>query len=89
VSSVTILTHEQGASSYIAAAFDSTLEGKQFFDRHVACFETDILLANNGAYLEFCKPVPTKEECPWARGKENTDKLWTLSEKMIGETFGN
>lgn len=37
--------------------------------------------------MEFCKPVPTEEECPWARGKENVDKLWALSEELVGEKF--
>lgn len=43
--------------------------------------------AHNGAFMEFCKPVPTKEECPWARGKENADKMWALSEELVGEKF--
>jgi hypothetical protein len=30
VSSVPIVSHEQGAASYIAAAFDPALEGKLF-----------------------------------------------------------
>ncbi|PVH69721.1 NAD(P)-binding protein [Cadophora sp. DSE1049] len=52
----------------------------------VAGFDPE-LETHNGAFMEFCKPVPTKEECAWARGKENADKLWALSEKMVGEKF--
>ncbi|KAH6675043.1 short-chain dehydrogenase [Halenospora varia] len=69
LSQVNILTQDQGASSYIAAAFDPELE------------------VHNGTLVGFCKPEPIKEECPWARGKENTDKLWSLSEKLVGEKF--
>jgi hypothetical protein len=52
-----------------------------------AYHKTDAIIASNGAYLEYCKPIPTKEECPWARGKDNADKLWRLSEAMVGEKF--
>jgi hypothetical protein len=52
-----------------------------------ALHKTDTIIASNGAYLKYCKPVPTNEECPWARGKSNADKLWELSEAMVGERF--
>jgi hypothetical protein len=32
VSSVTILTHEQGTSTYVAAAFDPELEGNSYLE---------------------------------------------------------
>jgi len=66
---VKIITHDQGAASYIAGAFDPRLE------------------ASNGSYLAFCKPVSTKEMTEWAYGKEKADRLWALSEKLVGETF--
>jgi hypothetical protein len=49
--------------------------------------ETNVKTVNSGACLEYCKPVPTLPECPWTRGKENEDKLWILSERMVGEKF--
>ncbi len=49
--------------------------------------ETDLVTASNGAYLEFCKPVSPKDMSPWTDGKENIDKLWALSEKLVGEKF--
>lgn len=85
VSSVTILTREQGASTYIAAAFDPALEGK--VHRRLRGRKANPMIVSNGAYLEYCKPVPIKEECPWARGMGNVDKLWALSEDSIGEKF--
>ncbi len=51
-----------------------------------AAFDPE-LESNNGAFLEHCKPSKTKEECLWTAGKENADKLWALSEKLIGEEF--
>ncbi|KAH8660649.1 short chain dehydrogenase reductase [Tricladium varicosporioides] len=69
LSHVNILTQDQGASSYIAAAFDPELE------------------AHNGTLVGFCKPEPIKEECSWAQGKENRDRLWSLSEKLVEEKF--
>jgi hypothetical protein len=45
------------------------------------------MLASSGSYLGYCAPVPIKEECPWAKGKGNADKLWALSEKLVGEIF--
>jgi hypothetical protein len=49
--------------------------------------ETDQIIAKNGAYVEFCKPLPTNEMAAWAYGKENADKLWALSEELVGEKF--
>jgi hypothetical protein len=44
-------------------------------------------IVNNGAYLEFCKAVPVDDVKPWAKGKENIEKLWALSEELVGEKF--
>jgi len=85
VSSIEILSQDQGASTYIAAAFDPELESNYIFPLQSTYRETDMLPANNGAYLEYCKPALIKEE--WAKGADNVEKLWTLSEQMIGEKF--
>jgi len=45
------------------------------------------MLASSGSYLVYCAPIPIKEECPWANGRDNADKLWALSEKLVGEKF--
>ncbi len=45
------------------------------------------MIASNGAYLLYCKPFETKSAFPWTDGKENVDKLWALSEKLVGEKF--
>ena len=35
----------------------------------------------------YCKPYELEEQYPWVQGKENADKLWALSEQMVGEKF--
>ncbi|KAL9107009.1 MAG: hypothetical protein Q9227_008045 [Pyrenula ochraceoflavens] len=40
------------------------------------------LEGQNGAYLEDCKVV---EEADYARAEENVEKLWELSERVVGE----
>lgn len=39
----------------------------------------------SGGFLQDCavRPVPQA----YAQGKENADKLWALSEKLVGENF--
>ncbi|KAG9240059.1 hypothetical protein BJ878DRAFT_562431 [Calycina marina] len=51
-----------------------------------AAFDPEVE-AHNGSLLEFCKVRPIEDHCPWARGKDNVDKLWTLSEDLVGEKF--
>lgn len=42
---------------------------------------------SNGAFLENCKPSQINPNWPWASGKENADKLWALSEELVGQKF--
>jgi len=41
---------------------------------------------DNGAYLVHCKVAPEEAE-PYALDKDNAAKLWTLSEKIVGQEF--
>lgn len=45
------------------------------------------MVASNGAYVGFCKATPTQEMAEWAHGREKADKLWELSEKLVGQEF--
>ena len=45
------------------------------------------LLARNGAYLMECQPADIDDDFPWAKGTENANKLWSLSEKLVRQTF--
>jgi hypothetical protein len=41
--------------------------------------------AQSGAYLSDCQPEATPEE--WATDPGGPEKLWTLSEKLVGQKF--
>ncbi|KAF2267899.1 NAD(P)-binding protein [Lojkania enalia] len=41
---------------------------------------------HSGGYLDDCQLAP-QNLSEWATGKENADKLWALSEKLVGQTF--
>jgi hypothetical protein len=45
------------------------------------------LVEFNGGYLEDGKIVDLREAAPWVHGQAEADKLWTLSEDLIGERF--
>ena len=34
-----------------------------------------------------CQITETPEEAPWAAGDNNAEKLWELSEKIVGQKF--
>ena len=50
---------------------------------------TNIMLGDNGAYLADCQIADVGEEAKGYATKEtgNQDKLWALSEEIIGEKF--
>jgi hypothetical protein len=42
-------------------------------------------IVHNGGMIRFCQS--TQPEKDYAVGKENEDRLWALSEEMVGEKF--
>ncbi|KAL8826057.1 MAG: hypothetical protein Q9170_007555 [Blastenia crenularia] len=71
----------RGVATHIVAAFDPTLK-----DRTKNCF---ILLDSNGSYLQdghIANPY-TETIKPYALDKIEADKLWKLSEKLVGQEF--
>ncbi|KAF3917020.1 hypothetical protein ABW21_db0204793 [Orbilia brochopaga] len=42
------------------------------------------ILDQNGAYIFDCQ---IQEAAPHARSLEDANRLWTLSEELVGETF--
>ncbi|KAI0741671.1 hypothetical protein C8Q80DRAFT_148437 [Daedaleopsis nitida] len=52
----------------------------------VAAFDPK-LDEHNGAYLQDCQRAPEDELKPYAVDKENAERLWTLSEQIVGQTF--
>ncbi|OTB02482.1 hypothetical protein M426DRAFT_322580 [Hypoxylon sp. CI-4A] len=66
-----VKTPDEGAATYVYAAFDQGLS------------------AYNGAYLLDCSVAdPWKTTVkPWATDKVEAEKLWQLSERLVGQTF--
>lgn len=67
----------------VAAAIDPSLEGKIIPDP-ADSIHMLIYVESSGAYLDDCKPTPPT---PGASRPENAEKLWNLSEKLVGEKF--
>lgn len=64
-------TLDQGAATHVFASFDNDIEN------------------NNGAFLSDCHVAdPGREEVySWATDKVDAERLWKLSEKLIGQEF--
>ncbi|KAE8422761.1 hypothetical protein BDV36DRAFT_290931 [Aspergillus pseudocaelatus] len=62
---------DQGAATHVFAAFDTSL------------------VEHNGAFLSDCHIAdPNKEEVySWATSKVDAERLWKLSEKLVGQEF--
>lgn len=65
-------TMEQGCSTTLVAALDDELESEG---------------VENGSYLMDCKVLPSEGARPWVRDEALAEKLWGLSEKLVGEKF--
>lgn len=37
--------------------------------------------------MSDCQIEETSDECPWAKGDDNAERLWALSEKLVGQEF--
>ncbi|MBE3048821.1 hypothetical protein IMZ48_41255 [Candidatus Bathyarchaeota archaeon] len=87
----TFKTLEEGAATTVYAAFDPALRGKCSSCNHpeagrgLTCCVAD----HNGAYLQDCRLAdPWKDTVrPWATSPLEAEKLWKLSEKLVGQEF--
>ncbi|KAF3902277.1 hypothetical protein ABW20_dc0106076 [Dactylellina cionopaga] len=74
-----------------AVRFNVILHWKTFAQgtaTHVVAAFDPALESQNGAFLIDCQVKPiTGDEAAWATGKENYDRLWKLSEELVGEEF--
>jgi len=52
----------------------------------VAAFDPSIK-DSNGGFMVDCQIEPEEQVAAWAKGVENEDKLWALSEKLVGQNF--
>jgi hypothetical protein len=48
---------------------------------------TDRVLGNNGVYLEDNRVFQPEEVHSWGRDDVDAEKLWKLSEELVGEKF--
>ncbi|PVH98500.1 retinol dehydrogenase 13 [Periconia macrospinosa] len=65
------VSHDEGCATHVVAAFDTDIAGQ------------------NGAYLEKGQIVAEDSNRikPWATSRVEAEKLWKLSEKLVGQTF--
>ena len=42
---------------------------------------------HNGVYLQDCQIAPDDEVKPFATDKKSAERLWKLSEELVGQTF--
>lgn len=76
---------QQGCSTSLIAALDPSLESKSY-DIHVKLLEKILMTPEStGGLLADCVLRPIGKD--HAEGKDNIDKLWTLSENLVGQKF--
>ncbi|KAK2054776.1 short-chain dehydrogenase/ reductase [Colletotrichum caudatum] len=83
-------TEDQGIATHVFTAFNPNLSGG-FSVRHSLLLRT---IANghvqfNGRFFNDCRVVDqnNEENYPCANNKSDADRLWRLSEKLVGEDF--
>jgi hypothetical protein len=80
-------TPDQGAATTTYAALSPDISGKSTYPylKGPKLIELD----HNGAYLIDCRLAdPFKDTVkPWATSSIEAEKLWQLSEKLVGQTF--
>jgi hypothetical protein len=76
-------TLDQGCATTLAAALDPALEGSALVPLGENKMVTN--LGSSGAFLRDCQIY--EDVASWATGEENVQKLWELSEKLVGQKF--
>ena len=77
---------EQGTSTTLRAALDPSLNGMFCLPSSQTRIEQHLTSGTefSGAYLSDCQVSETPE---YAHNPKLADKLWTLSEEIVGEKF--
>lgn len=83
-------TPERGVATHVYASFDPLLKGMCIFANwfQIIGWHT-IKPANNGAYLidsHIADPLQDTLK-PWTTSEFEAERLWRLSEKLVGEEF--
>lgn len=88
VEQIRFKTLSQGAATHVAAAFDhsitSTCHINLFIDLRLI---SSRIIDQNGAYLTDCKVVPSNLIMAHAVDRNVAERLWKLSEELVGEKF--
>lgn len=82
------MTISVGTATHVVASFDPSIAGKCL--QSVYLSTSPPLTCNpehNGAYLSKGTIAAPEEILNYAVDKENAERLWKLSEKIVGETF--
>lgn len=84
-------TLDQGCSTTLVAALDPALNGKLtlLYSRvgpgpYAFVDNIDICIGTKGLYLVDCQVA---DPCYWAKDEVAAERLWKLSEEIIGEKF--
>lgn len=81
-------TLDENIATHIYASFDRDLTGKPKFCLHLHMVLTlDMTAQHNGAFLTDCKVVPAEEIWSWGRDAVDAEKLWKISEDLVGQKF--
>lgn len=86
--SIVPCTPEVSAITYAYAAFDPEVTGKCLVHTAVKSIWL-IMKAHNGAYLLSCRLADPLSDVlrPWATSSVEAERLWRLSEKLVGQEF--
>lgn len=77
-------TVQEGCSTSLVAALDPSIEGTMIIP--LKSFGKMLMMPESGGgLLQDCAVRPIGKA--HAEGKENIDKLWALSEKLVGQKF--
>jgi hypothetical protein len=79
---------EQGAATYLAAAFDTSLQSKsrKLLQLYV-CLSLVSDASEDGELLTLFRPTILQPEITWFHEKDDVERLWTLSEDIVGQKF--
>lgn len=84
---ITWKTIEEGTSTAIVAAFDPSIAGTllPWFSVMLKPPYSRVTTDQSGAYLEDCRVCETEES--FINDPEGPEKLWKLSEMLVGQKF--
>lgn len=82
-------TPNQGVSTHVFASFhDSITLTSKLSPKYINISRrSNTSLGNNGLYLEDNRVFQPEEVLGWGRDDVDAEKLWKLSEGLVGEKF--